>query len=272
MERVITSCLVMLGLAAMLQADPWNKKTELTVNETIEVPGATLIPGKYVVKLLDSPSNRNIVQFTNETGDHVIATVLAIPNERLKPTGESEFSFYETRTGKPPALRAWFYPGDVTGHQFAYPKQKAIELATASGQDVPAYAGDDVASAEVTTVSPNKPMTSAGSAQRSTAPAERGSVAPTRTQPTVRGDREEPKPDPTIMAQARQPEPRDRSAIPSGAANVSPQSDQQPTAGQVEPAELPATGSAAPLLGLIGLLSLGGAFSLRLLAKREVRS
>jgi hypothetical protein len=40
-------------------ADQWNKKTILTVNETILVPGATLEPGKYVVKLVDSLSNRH---------------------------------------------------------------------------------------------------------------------------------------------------------------------------------------------------------------------
>lgn len=254
MKRAIMSCLAVVGLAVMLHADPWNKKTELTVNETIEVPGATLTPGKYVVKLMDSQSNRHIVQFFNEREDKVLSTVLAIPNQRLKPTGKTEFSFYEAGVGEARAMRAWFYPGDTIGHEFAYPKQKATELARASGQNVPSLSGDDPRSGEVTTVSPSETR-----AEGAADPA-----PPTSRQPVVRDDRQEPRADPTIIAQAPPPQerPTPREVSPS------PQSNQRPAAGQVEPSELPATASPAPLLGLIGLLSLGGALGLRRLAKR----
>ncbi len=261
MKRVIiSSCLAIVGMAAMLQADVWNKKTILTVNQTIEVPGATLTPGKYVVKLLDSQSNRHIVQFMNEREDEVLSTVLAIPNLRLKPTGETEFSFYEAGAGEARALQAWFYPGDTIGHQFAYPKDKAIALARTSGQDVPSLAGDDAASSEVTTVSSNETQTEVVADRP---------AAPTRTQPAVREERQEPRPDPTIMAQAQQPAPQDRSTPREEPVRPSPLSNQQPAAGQFEPSELPATSSPAPLLGLIGLLSLGGAVGLRRLMTRR---
>jgi hypothetical protein len=262
MKRVITSCLAVMGMAAMLQADVWNKKTILTVNQTIEVPGATLTPGKYVVKLMDSQSNRHIVQFMNEREDEVLSTVLAIPNQRLKPTGETEFSFYEAGAGEARALQAWFYPGDTIGHEFAYPKEKAMALARTSGHDVPSFAGDDPTSAEVTTVSPSE--------TRAEAPAERP-PAPTRTEPeaVVRDDRPEPTPEPRVMAQAQQPAPQDRATPREDPVRPSPLSNQQRAAGQFEPSELPATSSPAPLLGLIGLLSLGGAIGLRrLMAKR----
>lgn len=256
MKRAIMSCLAFVGLAVMLQADPWNKKTELTVSETIEVPGATLTPGKYVVKLMDSQSNRHIVQFFNEREDKLLSTVLAIPNERMKPTGKTEFSFYEAPAGEPRSLRAWFYPGDTIGHEFAYPRQKAIELAKSSGQDVPSFDGNDPKSGQVTTVSPSETR-----AEGEADPP----VAPTRTEPAVRAETQEPRPDPSILAQAPPPQERTtpREVSPSA------QSNQQPAARQVkEPSELPATGSPAPLLGLIGLLSLGGALGLRRLAKR----
>lgn len=263
MKRAIMSCLAVVGLAAMLHADPWNKKTELTVNETIEVPGATLTPGKYVVKLVDSQSNRHIVQFLNEREDKVLSTVLAIPNQRLKPTGKTEFSFYEAGAGEARALQAWFYPGDTIGHEFAYPKQKATELARATGQDVPSLSGDDPRSGEVITASPSE--TRAEGAADPAPPTSRDPAVRDDRQPTVSEDRQEPRPDPTIIAQAPQPQerPTPREVSPS------PQSAQQPAAGQVvEPSELPATASPASLLGLIGLLSLGGALGLRRLAKR----
>jgi hypothetical protein len=91
-----TSCLGLasLALAPSAMADQWNKKTIITVNEAIQVPGKVLQPGKYVMKLLDSPSNRHIVQIFNEREDQLQTTVLAIPNYRLQPTGNTEFQWW----------------------------------------------------------------------------------------------------------------------------------------------------------------------------------
>ncbi|MGH9628056.1 MAG: hypothetical protein ACRD7E_06915, partial [Bryobacteraceae bacterium] len=100
-----TSC---LGIAALMfapaaLADQWNKKTILTVNETVQIPGAVLEPGKYVMKLMDSPSNRHVVQVFNETEDELQTTILAIPNYRLQPTGKTQFQWWETPAGEPKA-------------------------------------------------------------------------------------------------------------------------------------------------------------------------
>ena len=121
-------------------AQVWNKKTNLTVGERIEVPGAVLEPGKYVVKLVDSDSNRHIVRFMNEREDRVISTVIAIPNERLKVTGDTQFSFYERPVGEPRAMRAWFYPGDNFGQEFVYPEHRAAPIAAAAHEPVPSVA------------------------------------------------------------------------------------------------------------------------------------
>src|SRR5689334_20890934 len=63
---VLALCLGVTMLAPVALADQFDKKTVLTVNEPIQVPGKVLMPGKYVVKLFDSLSNRNIVQIFNE--------------------------------------------------------------------------------------------------------------------------------------------------------------------------------------------------------------
>jgi len=126
------------ALAPRARADEWNKRTTLTVNETIQVPGTVLPPGKYVVKLLSSPSDRHIVQIFNAEENEVLTTILAIPNYRLKPTGDTVFTFWETPPGNPRALRAWFYPGDNFGQEFAYPKVKAVEIAAVAKTEVPA--------------------------------------------------------------------------------------------------------------------------------------
>ena len=126
-----------VALAPSARADEWNKKTILTVNEPIQVPNQVLPAGTYVIKLLDSPSDRHIVQIFNKDENHLYTTILAIPNYRLKPTGKTVFTFWETPPGQPKALRAWFYPGDNFGQEFAYPKSAAVQIAAVSHEPVP---------------------------------------------------------------------------------------------------------------------------------------
>ncbi len=124
-------------LAPSGRADEWNKLTKMTVNEPIQVPNKVLPPGTYVVKLLDSPSDRHIVQIFNADQTQLETTILAIPNYRIQPTGKTVFTFWETPPGQPKALRAWFYPGDNFGQEFAYPKSAAAQIAAVSHEPVP---------------------------------------------------------------------------------------------------------------------------------------
>src|SRR5580700_1643358 len=129
----------MLGVALSpsARADEWNKKTVMTVSEPIQVPNKVLPAGTYVIKLLSSPSDRHIVQIFNADETQLQTTILAIPNYRIQPTGKTVFSFWETPPGQPKALRAWFYPGDNFGQEFAYPKSAAVQIAAVSHQTVP---------------------------------------------------------------------------------------------------------------------------------------
>ena len=60
----------------------------------------------------------------------VHATLLGIPDYRLKTPEKAEISFYEPQPGAPAPLRAWFYPGHNYGVEFVYPKSRAIEIAS----------------------------------------------------------------------------------------------------------------------------------------------
>ncbi len=114
--------LVGIALSHTAKADEWNKKTVLSVDQPIQVTNTVLPAGKYVLKLLDSPSDRHIVQIFNARENHVYATVLAIPAYRVQPTGKTAFTFWETPPGQPKALRDWYYPGDNFGQEFQQPK------------------------------------------------------------------------------------------------------------------------------------------------------
>lgn len=140
--------LLAIGLTPSLRADQWNKRTVMTVNETIQVPNKVLPAGTYVIRLLDSPSDRHIVQIFNGDETELITTILAIPNYRLEPTGDTVFTFWEMPPGQPRALRAWFYPGDNFGQEFAYPKTKAVAIAAVSHVEIPTVEAEQPAELE----------------------------------------------------------------------------------------------------------------------------
>jgi hypothetical protein len=236
----VASCVGLFGaaLAPTLSADQWNKRTILTVNEAIQVPNQVLQPGKYVMKLLDSPSNRHIVQIFDENEQNLITTVLAIPNYRLQPTGETQFGFWETPAGQPKALRSWFYPGDNFGQEFAYPRNEAMQIAAAVKEPVPTtYAESE---AEITT-------------------ARVGTVDEAGTEREL--DRE------TYMAQNQPQEPAPatpQAVTPEPTPEPAPATPQPVTPQEMEadraatPQELPTTASPYPMIGILGLAALAG--------------
>ena len=155
---VIALSLLGATLATDARADEWNKKTVLTFTQAVEVPGQVLPAGTYTFQLMDSPSDRHIVQIFNADGTQIIATILAINNYRLQPTGKTVVKFEERSGDNPEALKAWFYPGDNFGQEFVYPKQRAIELAAASNEPVPALAVEttDLKTAPIVAVTPQQ--------------------------------------------------------------------------------------------------------------------
>jgi hypothetical protein len=156
---LVTLCLLAALVVPNARADEWDKMTKLTFHEPVQVPGVTLPAGTYVFKLADSDSDRTIVQIFNADQTKLITTILAIPDYRMKAPGKTIISFDERPAGQPEALRAWFYPGDNTGVQFVYPKQKATELAQVNQQPVLSVRDDvtDAASLKSATVEPVAP-------------------------------------------------------------------------------------------------------------------
>jgi len=217
------------------QADQWNKKTIITLNQPLQVPGVTLQPGKYVFKLGDSSSNRHIVHIFNEDETEVLTTILAIPNYRLRPTGDSEFGFWETPRGTAPALRAWFYPGDNFGQEFAYPKNEATVITAAVGQSVPSISAEEqmeVARTEVKTETAE--LKTDVVVEEPQAVAEVEPIAPAA---------------PAVEEPAKVEEPMPAQEI-----------QKADTVSEEEPAALPATASSFPLVAVLGMLSLVMAF------------
>ena len=233
-------CLALIGatFSPSAKADDYNKKTTLTFSQPIEIPplhikGFRVLPaGTYVFKLINSSSDRHIVQIFNKNETRIFATILAIPNYRLQPKGKTVITFSEAVQGEPQAIRAWFYPGANWGEEFVYPKARAVELAKAT--NVPVLQMPASIQEEVT-----KP-------EESQAELEQTPVTAV-----------EPSGEEVEIAQVVTPPPAEALAAQN-----------TPASTPVEEPKLPATASPLPLIALLGLLALGGALTLRTVEKR----
>jgi hypothetical protein len=161
--QIIVLCLVAIAAlfaSSNANADTWNKATKITFPEPVEVSGTVLQSGTYWFQLMDSPSDRHIVQIWNADRSRLITTILAVPNYRLRPTGGTVIKFAERPSGTPEAVKAWFYPGDNFGQEFVYPKARATEIA--QNVNEPVLSVRDEASAPVLEQTPVKAVEPSG--------------------------------------------------------------------------------------------------------------
>src|SRR2546423_10296448 len=226
--RVLTLLFGLAGLLAayfpLAHADDWDKTTKITFSEPVQVPGKVLAPGPYVFKLLNSASNRHVVQIFNEDHTQLITTVMAIPNQRLEPAGKTILQYDERPSDQPIALAAWFYPGDNFGQEFVYPKAEAEQLSRLNKREVPSLESRE-----------EKNETAA--AQPSPEPAK-----PEPANPPAEAKQETPPP-------------------PTPAPSAAPKPANTQVAARHE---LPHTASLLPLIGFIGIGLLGIAALLRM--------
>lgn len=212
--------LIAAAVTPSVKADQWDKKTVITINEPVQVPSCcnpdhvvVLQPGTYVLALVDSLSDRHIVRVFQQDEKTVVTTILAIPNYRLQPTDKTTFQFWETPAGQPRAMRAWFYPGDNFGQEFAYPKMKSVEIARVAHAPVPAVVVET-------------------EAELKTAPV------------VVVDEKGEEKPIEVVVA---------KSELPAEPRATTPVAATTPVYEAPAPAKLPDTASELPLIGLLGL-------------------
>ncbi len=102
---LITLCVLGALTVPNARADERDKKTTLTFNEPVHVPGTMLSAGTYVFTLTDT-SDRTVVQIWNEDETKLITTILAIADYREKTPDKTIVSFDERPAGQPEALRA----------------------------------------------------------------------------------------------------------------------------------------------------------------------
>jgi len=180
-------------------------------------------------------NDRHTVYIKNERENHTYATIFAVPNYKVRRTGKTVITFWETPAGQPKALRAWFYPGDNFGQEFLYPKTRVTQINQVASQQVPEAPAD---------VQP--------------APEPEPTVAevtpPPAPEEVAAAPAPEPAPAPVEVAAAPAPEP---APAPVAIADATP-----------APAELPQTASDTPLFALFGLGLIALAAGVRVFTRR----
>jgi hypothetical protein len=240
---------------ATAQDNNWNQRTYFTFSAPVEIPGKTLPAGTYLFRLVDSPSNRHVVQVFDKDEKMIHATVLAIPAQRLEPADDPEVRFMEVAANQPAAIRTWWFPGRTIGHEFIYPKEQALRLARGSSSSVLTVATDSTQTETMREAELNR-ASAAGelSASTTTTTTEvSGTAFPGRTtaEAEVAATTQSA---PTTVAQSTQVTQR---PVETDA----PATTTEPVT--TTRTELPRTATFLPLVGLFGLGSLVGATVLR---------
>jgi hypothetical protein len=170
-----------MAIVPSMQAQStFHRITHVTFSGPVQIPGKVLPAGEYVFQLDVLPSNEtSIVEIRDKDGVNTLATMLTIPDYRLTPTGKTVILFRERAGNSPAALRAWFYPGENFGHEFAYPMREATQIANANHMNVPAVA-DNTADSDLkgSQVTEAKPDTGAAEVASNAAPAPEAAPAP----------------------------------------------------------------------------------------------
>ncbi len=138
----ILLAVIAIGLVGAVRAGdvPPEKTSTLTITTPLEVPGAILDPGTYVVKLVDTQNN--IVAITSVDGKKTYATAICVPHEAADQPRHTEFTFYSVPENANKVLRTWYRPNDRYGQDFLYPPDRAAALRQMTNTEVPALTAE----------------------------------------------------------------------------------------------------------------------------------
>ena len=276
---IVLAVLVGMSVRVAAQNTVSNERTLMTFSNTVEMPGVTLPAGTYVFRLADTPT-RNVVQVLSNDQKDILGQWTFVQAQRPKATEDTVVMFKETPEGTMPAVQYWYYPGQTIGKEFIYPKSQAQKIANRTGASVLSDEGR-VSSTVASTDSQgnvtnwekeNHTEVAANNADQDSSLRD----APAPAQPTAaagsltgnRGISSQPV-DTSHDAAALSADASASRIDNDRAVGTSGRGDAQATDSNRSPArasELPRTASPAPLVGLIGLLSLAGALGTRRLA------
>jgi hypothetical protein len=249
---VFTAAFLAAATSVSAQDSNIDQRTFLTFSGPVQMPGITLPAGKYVFKLAPTALH-NVMQVFDGEEKHIIGQWFFVPVERTneeqaKADGKPVVMFREMPEGVTPAVHYFYYPTDLRGKEFIYPKEQALKIAAATHETVLATDTDVEKGGEAHVFKVEPEGATASTTNTEPSPAKESSTASLNSQSDLNNS---PASGPPAPAQQ---------AVGTSGQNPEP----APAPRQQASSQLPKTASPYSLIGLLGLLSLAGGFGLRL--------
>ena len=134
MKPLILSALLAAIPSSLLAAGATDLSGKFNVSEETKVPGMTLTPGSYSIRVLDQLQDRYIVRIDSPSGTH--STFLGVQDPKMSRASTGTVAWSAGADGVV-ALRGYGFGGG-TAVEFVYPKNDAVALAKSNDSKVPA--------------------------------------------------------------------------------------------------------------------------------------
>src|SRR4051812_46983268 len=105
----LISIIFIPSLSPLARASEWDKETVITFNQAVRIPGKDLPAGTYVWRLMDSNSDRNVIEVFSADREHLLATFFGVGQTHLEPSDRSILTLSKGPAGTPERVDTWFY-------------------------------------------------------------------------------------------------------------------------------------------------------------------
>jgi hypothetical protein len=130
-----------LATVAPSLAQQAREKTYVSFSNPVRIPGAVLPAGDYTFRLAEPLQDQQLVNIFKRGSHEKVASVMTVPVRRDRRQ-DQQVVLFRAAAGQVPAVKAWFYPTNETGHLFVYSRAEAQEISrdavdTVLGADLP---------------------------------------------------------------------------------------------------------------------------------------
>ncbi len=266
--KLLVCAALVVGTTNAFAVDPTGATATFTVTQQTKVPGETLKPGEYTIRVVDHLSDRLIVRVDSANGK-THSTFLGLQDASVNRPAAPGVITWENASQKTTYLKGFLFPNTSSVVEFVYPKADAVAIAKSNQSKVPAI--DPASEGKVADKNLSKDDMEVVTLWLLSST----TVGPNDTVPAIKAEKyqqvagNEPLPQPADqLQQSRQVAPvsgnTNASVSPTQTTGVAPTPVRQPRPRKPVVAALPHTGSSMPLVWLAGLVSFLAALATRL--------
>ena len=266
--RLFVCAALVAGASTGFAVDPTGATATFTVTQQTKVPGETLKPGEYTIRIVDHLSDRLIVRVDSANGK-THSTFLGLQEPSINRPATPGVIPWENASQKSTYMKGFLFPNTNSVVEFVYPKAEAVAIAKSNQSKVPAI--DPASEGKVADKSLSRDDMEVVTLWLLSST----TVGPSDSVPAIKAEKyqqvagNEPPPQPAQqLQQSRQVAPvssnTSAALAPAPTSGTAPTPVRQPRPRKPVVAALPHTGSSMPVVWLVGLFSLLGALATRL--------